>query len=64
MRLLNGVEAVGRDCKKELLRNPLGRSDCGDDFNARDNTLRLPFGGILTMVVPLTPTIPLIINLH
>ena len=63
MRLLNVVEAVGRDCKKELLRNPLGRSDCGDDFNARDNTLRLPFGGILTMVISLTPVVPPTINL-
>ena len=34
------MEAVGRNCKEELLCRPLGRNEGGDDDNVRDVPLR------------------------
>ena len=64
MRSTNVAEDVGRDCKKELLRRPIGSSDSGDYKNDSDVSLLLPFGGIMTTVVPLTPVVPTTIKLN
>ena len=62
MRSLTVAEAAGTDCKKELLHNPLGCSDGGDDVNARDVPFLFPFGSIPETVVTLTPVVPPEIN--
>ena len=58
------AEAVGVNCKEELLCRPLVRSDGDNDDNDSNVPLRLYFGAIPNMVVPLTPAVPPTIHLH
>ena len=62
MRSTTVAEAVGRDCKEEILSLPLGRSDGGNDGNDSDVPLRLPLRGITTEVAPLNPIVTPTIN--
>ena len=64
MRSITVAEAMGGYCNNWLLRHPPGLSDSVDDVNSGDVPLPLPFRGIPTTVVPLTPSVPLTINPH